>query len=89
MLFDKVIRFAAAALAVAAVAAHLDLSAEEKVRYSHHVARSTEAMSQCLETPELKDLHKRMVAEREETLHRIRRARGHDTRGEPIIFPVD
>ena len=87
MIFAKVIRFAAAALAVAAVTAHVDLSSEETAWYNGHVTRSTEALKQCLEMPELKDLHKRMVAERKETLHRIRKARGIETRGEhPLSY---
>jgi hypothetical protein len=82
MFFSKVFRVATVALVVAGVTAHLDLFAEDKAQQKEHVARGGEALTKCLESPEMKDLHKRMVAERGAELHRIRKARGLDTRGD-------
>jgi hypothetical protein len=82
MLFLNATRLVAAALTLVGVMAHMpDLTAEETAWYNAHVARSSEALKQCLQTPELKDLHKRMTIERIETLKRVRNARGLDTRG--------
>ncbi|KAF1949942.1 aromatic compound dioxygenase, partial [Byssothecium circinans] len=55
-----------------------ELSNGQMLECKQHVSRGSEALSNCLESRELKDLHTRMAAERAETVHRIRKARGID-----------
>lgn len=81
MFFSKVLRLATAALVVASVAAHLDFSADEMGQHKNHVARGGEALSHCLASLEIKDLQRRMAAERATKLRRIRKARGLEARG--------
>lgn len=64
------------ALLVIAVLAHPNLSKEEWAEHKLHVARSTEALGRCLELPEVKELHARMLDQRSSTLKHLRKARG-------------
>lgn len=61
-----------------AVAGHAQHTPEEMVTYHQQVARDSEALRQCLQTAELKELHARVVAERQQSFRRMRKARGID-----------
>jgi hypothetical protein len=56
-------------------AAHVDLSPDELVKYHANVKRDSDALYQCLQSPEMHEYNTRMVAHREQTLHRLRQAR--------------
>jgi hypothetical protein len=65
-------------------AAHVDLSPDELVKYHANVKRDSDALHQCLQSPEMREHNARMVAYREQTFHRLRQARG--TAQEPNTF---
>jgi hypothetical protein len=58
------------------VAAHQKLSADELVKYHQNLERDADALSQCLQSPEMHNHNVRMLARREQTLHNLRKAHG-------------
>jgi hypothetical protein len=73
MMLSKIILLAAAAVGVSA---HEKRSPEQVTEYHQQVAHDSEALTQCLNTPELKELISRIGAERQEIFHHLRKARG-------------
>lgn len=80
MLFMKILRLAVLAVAAVGVSAHAKRTSAEMTEYRRQVVRDTEALSKCLDTPELKELNARMIAQRRETLGHMRKARGINVR---------
>jgi hypothetical protein len=59
--------------------AHQDLSAGELEDYHKNLKRNGEALSRCLESPEMREHNARMLVHHDDTLRSIRKARGMDT----------
>ncbi|KAL1612129.1 hypothetical protein SLS60_000352 [Paraconiothyrium brasiliense] len=78
MILSKLLRFAVVATAVLGVTAHEKRSPKEMTEYHNQVARDSEALTRCLDTPDLKALNARLTVERRESFHRLRKARGID-----------
>ena len=78
MILSTILRLAVVASTAVGVSAHAKRTPAEMIEYHQQVARDSEALSQCLQTREMKELHARVVAERRESFHRLRKARGVD-----------
>ncbi|KAF2110485.1 Intradiol ring-cleavage dioxygenase [Lophiotrema nucula] len=73
------------ALFVFGVLGHPRLSDEEFAEYKKLQLRDTEALSHCLQSPALQDIHSRMALEHNATLHRLRAARGVQIDDSPLV----
>lgn len=87
MMISKILRVVVIAAAAVGVSAHADRTPQEMAEYHRHVARDSEALSQCLDSPELKELNARVVAERQASFRRLRKARsiGVQSRGKSAL----
>lgn len=65
-------------LLITQVTAHLHLSSDELVDYHRQIKRDSEALSKCLKSPAMQEHNARMLTYRNETLHKLRIARGID-----------
>ncbi|KAJ4357380.1 uncharacterized protein N0V89_001955 [Didymosphaeria variabile] len=83
MTLSKILRLAVVAAAVLGASAHVKRTPREMVEYHKQVARDSEALAQCLDTPDLKELNARIIVERRESFHRLRKARGIDVDVQP------
>jgi hypothetical protein len=68
--------FLAILLLFGQAAAHLDLSLDELTEYHANIKRGSEALSQCLQSPGMREHNARMVARREQTLDLLRETQG-------------
>jgi predicted transcriptional regulator len=64
------------------VSAHQMLSPDELAEYHYNLKRDGEALSRCLESPEMRELNARMLIHRDQTLRHIRKARSLETETE-------
>lgn len=78
MMFSKILQVVVAAAFAVGVSAHAKRTPEELAQYHRLVARDAQALNKCLQTREMKDLNARVMAKRQESLHRLRKARGID-----------
>jgi hypothetical protein len=58
------------------VAAHVELSLENLAVYHSKIKRDSEALTQCLRSPEMCEHNAHMLARRDETLQNLRAAHG-------------
>jgi hypothetical protein len=79
-----VLAFLTILLLLGQAAAHLDLSPDELIEYHANIKRDSEALSQCLQSPGMREHNARTVARREQTLDLLREAQGMAP--EPNIF---
>lgn len=86
MIFSKLARFVATAAFLVAVSAHTKRTPEEMVEYHRQVTRDAQALTNCLETPELKDLGARVMAKRQEDFRHLQ-ARSLESRGTFYMTP--
>jgi outer membrane lipoprotein-sorting protein len=74
----KLARLALAIMALlclcSSVWAHAQMSAEELAQHRSNIERGSEALSQCLQSPEMHEHNIRMTAHRDDTLDRLRKA---------------
>lgn len=65
------------------VLAHTQMFSEERANHHGNTKRDSEALGQCLQSPEMHEHNIRMTAHRDDTLHRFRKAhaarRGQET----------
>lgn len=61
------------------VTAHLELSVDEPAHHQLQIKRDSEALSNCLKSPAMQEHNDRMLEYRNETLHKLRKARGIDS----------
>ncbi|KAL5384093.1 hypothetical protein DPSP01_005566 [Paraphaeosphaeria sporulosa] len=78
MLLSKIFRLAVMAATAVGVSAHTQRTPAEMIEYHQKVARDAKALTKCLDTPGLKELNTRLIAQRRESFHRLRKARGID-----------
>jgi hypothetical protein len=62
-------------LLVVDVTAHVELSANELLQYHQNLKRDADALTQCLQSPEMREHNVRMLVRRKETLRKIRQDR--------------
>jgi hypothetical protein len=68
------------------VVAHGELSSEELKQYHHNIRRDGEALSRCLQSPEMRGHNARMMVHRDQTLRHMRKARGVDIENGMLAF---
>ena len=74
--FFNLVNLALAVLAVGGVLAHPQLSDQETIEYKAKVARDTEALGRCLESPQMREINARALEQRMTALKHMRRAQG-------------
>jgi hypothetical protein len=65
-------------LLVGQVTADLELSGDELADYYRNIKRDSDALSECLKSPGMQEHNARAIAYHNETLHKLRKARGID-----------
>jgi hypothetical protein len=73
-----VLAFVALLLLLTHVAAHMELSLEELVDYHKDIKRDSEALSNCMKSPDMREQTVLMLAHRDQTLDNLRKARAVD-----------
>jgi hypothetical protein len=83
MYSSQVLRLTMALVALiiffAHVAAHVELSSEDLAVYHSKLKRDSEALNQCLQSPEMREHNVHMLTRRDETLHNLRAAHGKNS----------
>ncbi|KAH7402891.1 Intradiol ring-cleavage dioxygenase [Pyrenochaeta sp. MPI-SDFR-AT-0127] len=85
VLFKLALSVLALCLLFSNVTAHMDLSPGELVEYHQSLKRDGEALARCLQSPDMREHHARMLVHRDQTLRHVRQLRGINKRDAPAM----